>query len=185
MEDYLKKRIENSRNNYRQFFLFQVIVSTLLIVLGILSGAWGLIFLLFPVHILFLVPGITEYQRCRKYKEELNDLYKQKRRESFYRGYEDFFNSFKNEKNEQWSNRDWGYYNSQARSQSANFSYISAEVTEAYRFFGLPTNSGEADVKSAYRKLALKYHPDHGGNAEKFKLLVKHKEVLYRYLGIK
>lgn len=34
---------------------------------------------------------------------------------------------------------------------------------------GIPRGSSGADIKRAYRKLALKHHPDHGGDAEMFK----------------
>ena len=56
---------------------------------------------------------------------------------------------------------------------------------DAYRFLDIPFGSGVDAVNRAYRKLALKYHPDHGGNVEKFKLLVYHKDIIYKYLGVK
>ena len=33
---------------------------------------------------------------------------------------------------------------------------------------GLPLHAGLQDVKKRFRELAMQYHPDHGGDAEKF-----------------
>jgi len=41
-----------------------------------------------------------------------------------------------------------------------------------YEILGIPKNASKADIKKAYRKLAMKYHPDRSkepGAAEKFK----------------
>ena len=35
----------------------------------------------------------------------------------------------------------------------------------------IPQNSSTDDIKKAYRKLSLKYHPDKGGSEEVFKIL--------------
>ena len=35
-------------------------------------------------------------------------------------------------------------------------------------FLGLPPYAGIQDIKRRYRELAKKYHPDHGGDSEKF-----------------
>jgi DnaJ-class molecular chaperone len=36
-----------------------------------------------------------------------------------------------------------------------------------YDLLGLDRNCSAADVKKAYRSMALKHHPDRGGDAEK------------------
>lgn len=47
-----------------------------------------------------------------------------------------------------------------------------------YDLLGIPKDASEADVKRAYRKLALRAHPDKGGDPEKFKQLSRAHEVL-------
>ena len=37
-----------------------------------------------------------------------------------------------------------------------------------YQELGLEKNASKIEIKSAYRSLAKKYHPDTGGNKEKF-----------------
>src|SRR3954454_3594861 len=34
------------------------------------------------------------------------------------------------------------------------------EIVDYYKILGVDKNAGESDIKSAYRKLARKYHPD-------------------------
>ena len=38
-----------------------------------------------------------------------------------------------------------------------------------YEVLGLDKGASEADIKKAYRKLAMKHHPDKGGDPEQFK----------------
>jgi len=57
-----------------------------------------------------------------------------------------------------------------------------AEYIDYYALLGVPNTAGEAEIKSAYRKLALKHHPDrNAGNKiseSKFKEINEAYEVL-------
>ncbi len=41
--------------------------------------------------------------------------------------------------------------------------------TEYYETLGVPPSATPSNIKKAYRQLAMKYHPDKGGDSEKFK----------------
>mmetsp|Transcript_6962 Transcript_6962/g.14805 ORF Transcript_6962/g.14805 Transcript_6962/m.14805 type:complete len:228 (+) Transcript_6962:75-758(+) len=47
-----------------------------------------------------------------------------------------------------------------------------------YDILGVSKSADEKDIKKAFRKLALRYHPDKGGNEEKFKEISKAYETL-------
>ncbi|MDA9673932.1 DnaJ domain-containing protein, partial [bacterium] len=53
-----------------------------------------------------------------------------------------------------------------------------ANTTEYYDLLGVDKNANEQEIKKAFRKKALKEHPDRGGDAEKFKTYSEAYEVL-------
>ena len=47
-----------------------------------------------------------------------------------------------------------------------------------YNILGLNSNAKKSEIKSAYRNLAKKYHPDTGGNKDKFLAIQSAWEIL-------
>jgi len=51
-------------------------------------------------------------------------------------------------------------------------------MKDYYNILGVPRNASAAEIKKAFYKLAHKYHPDKGGNVEKFKEINEAYQVL-------
>lgn len=55
---------------------------------------------------------------------------------------------------------------------------IDVDSSRLYKLLGVDPSAGEAEIRRAYRKAALKHHPDRGGDTESFKEIAKAYEVL-------
>lgn len=58
---------------------------------------------------------------------------------------------------------------------------LSAIPTESFAFMELSTDATEEDIKNKFRKLAMKYHPDKGGDKDKFTALLEHKNKCLKW----
>lgn len=52
-----------------------------------------------------------------------------------------------------------------------------------YQVLGVPTNAAPADIKRAYRRLVVQYHPDKHGGSTQFEEQFKAVSIAYRVLG--
>jgi len=52
------------------------------------------------------------------------------------------------------------------------------DTTKFYKMLDVDKNANDSEIKKAYRKLAVKHHPDKGGDPEKFKEITRAYEVL-------
>jgi DnaJ family protein A protein 2 len=52
------------------------------------------------------------------------------------------------------------------------------EETELYELLGVSKDASTDDIKKAFKKLAVKHHPDRGGDADKFKEINAAHEIL-------
>jgi DnaJ family protein A protein 2 len=53
-----------------------------------------------------------------------------------------------------------------------------ADTTKLYETLGVSKEASQAEIKKAYRKLAIQHHPDKGGDEEKFKEITRAYEIL-------
>lgn len=51
-------------------------------------------------------------------------------------------------------------------------------MSDPYTILGVPRDASKEDIKKAYRKLAMKYHPDKGGDPQKFQEISNAYDVL-------
>lgn len=52
------------------------------------------------------------------------------------------------------------------------------ENSELYEVLGVPKDASQDEIRKAFKKLAVKHHPDRGGDADKFKEINAAHEVL-------
>merc|ERR1712164_163319 len=52
------------------------------------------------------------------------------------------------------------------------------DTTKLYKVLGVEKNASASEIKKAYRKLAVKHHPDKGGDPDTFKEISKAYDIL-------
>lgn len=64
--------------------------------------------------------------------------------------------------------------------------YIPQDIKDALVLLCLPISSlpSEDEIKSQYKKLALKYHPDLGGDIERMKKINNANDVVRKFIGL-
>merc|ERR1712054_631822 len=53
-----------------------------------------------------------------------------------------------------------------------------ADTTGLYKILGVEKDASESEIKKAYRKLAMKHHPDRGGDPDTFKEMTEAHTIL-------
>ena len=59
----------------------------------------------------------------------------------------------------------------------------SEALENAYRFLGLPASASNSEINTAYRRMALQYHPDKGGDRDKWTKLQYHLAIIREARG--
>jgi hypothetical protein len=75
----------------------------------------------------------------------------------------------------------YGFGSQRTSGTSANASYISQEVVNAFKVLGLKPEADTKAIKKAFKALALQKHPDLGGNHADMVTLNKAKETALEY----
>ena len=76
------------------------------------------------------------------------------------------------------------YYNSQRKTKKrcsdarTGKEQKDVDTSGMYTALGVDKNATPAEIKKAYRKMAIKHHPDKGGDPETFKEISKAYEIL-------
>ena len=118
------------------------------------------------IYWLICIPGVAMawYLFLRNEKTVVNYSFDHS---SFKSGYESTYNPNKQKKSQNNSN--------QSRFQPS----VSRTYIDYFRELELPADSSKDDIKKSYRRLAMKYHPDRGGDTKKMQQIQEAYRILF------
>jgi len=184
--EYLRKEIKNTRKRFLIFLGVAVLIIATTIFTVFKIDPRLLIFLL-PLSVLSIFITVDRYEDYNEAWSKYSQFCWEEQKK-FYKNYwEDAYRQYK------FGGRNYTNNSSQQRQQNNNSQQYqqsppqqhSYTIDESFAFLGIKPGATPAEAKRAFRIMALKYHPDHGGSEEKFKLLIYHRDKVYAYLGIK
>jgi len=209
-EAKLDEKVKEARKRFLISFCITFLPLFAVILLSIITHQFGILIIAAPLLVLLILGNISNYKELKEAEEEKEKYWRKKFEEFMRSAWGPYWNAYQ-QGSSYWEERrqreeerersrktnEGGWWEYEGRSYYYGSSYNRREynnssrsqktetIDDSYSFLGLRPGANEAEVKKAFRSLALKYHPDHGGSEEKFKLLVYHRDKIYKYLGIK
>jgi DnaJ domain len=78
-----------------------------------------------------------------------------------------------------------GFFWAQWQERFGHLEPLRMPLDQARQLLGVSENYSREEVIKAFRKLALKHHPDHGGDADMLRKLVEARDLLLALIGTK
>ena len=120
-----------------------------------------------------------EVARLERIKEEREE--QQRKEQQLHKEWK----KAQDERRKEWERSYDKYQQSAYERISLMYLMLLAIPLESFQFMNLPSTASELDIKSKYKEMALKMHPDRGGNQEDFTKLIDAKNRCLKWCSIK